>query len=393
MTIDNFTASIAFTRNPIMVSHRFYEGKKYPVGSLEIVALEDGDPIFSGCFTAPRLEVDVSEMLDSYASWLPEVTDGDIPVRKVASRDDLFLSGSARITATLGEKSVHKDICFLPGGVSAQNYRKIGPNIFSSRFGASGCNFFMTTRTAGRILAIRETELYPLYFPAGEEETFVFRAPLGGGEYTFIPDEEYGIFALDIIALRRWFVIETHSLPSLIEVRRNGELSCRIIVTPGESSHERYTLKYRNSFGVFELMELAGALSITPTSVDSEETEYRRYDTTILDYVSRRLRTAVNVEFTVDSGVRHAYERNAFIDMLASEEVWLTGYAETPVRVIPSIDSASMKVNPSEPEIFNLKLALCDDWKEITPDITSDSGIGSMKKRRIFTSHFSKQFN
>ena len=307
---------------------------------------------------------------------------------------------------TISERKIYVDITednldeweclIIAGGVSRQNYRRYArmkTDAFEARFLNNANNFFMTTRTAGWRIVMKETELYPLYFISLEKYLYMTVVERTTGK-TLIQDGNFdsGIFALDIDALRKQFFDEYGVLSNSFDIYKGdpSQYSCSIVIERSDPARERYRLKFRNSLGVFEIIELAGELTITPDYAAADEARFSRYDAETDDFTADRERITRPQSLTIETGVMRADTFRFLMDMIGSEEVYLLDLSELPVKVIPSIEELKYKPRPETPQKFTVKLQMAEDETNIMQDIIDGT---EGRKPRVFSKQFSKQFN
>lgn len=251
----------------------------------------------------------------------------------------------------------------------------------------------MTTRTAGWRIVMKETELYPLYFISLETILYMTVVERTTGK-TLIQDGNFdnGIFALDIDALRKQFFDEYGVLSNSFDIYKGdpSQYSCSIVIERSDPARERYRLKFRNSLGVFEIIELAGELTITPDYAAADEARFSRYDAETDDFTADRERITRPQSLTIETGVMRADTVRFLMDMIGSEEVYLLDLSELPVKVIPSIEELKYKPRPETPQKFTVKLQMAEDETNIMQDIIDGT---EGRKPRVFSKQFSKQFN
>ncbi|MDE6297387.1 MAG: hypothetical protein K2L89_06020 [Muribaculaceae bacterium] len=387
MKANNIISDYIFSRNPVILSFpggNDADGRE--TGSFEICF--GYEEIYRGRFYPP-VDIDVSEIVDSF---LPSLSDPPEhykePILNIED-DGTFANRMFTVSFHYGAVEEEYSAFALPGGVSKQNFRRyaeLGTDAFQSRFLNANGNFFLSTRTSGWRLIMKETELYPLYFVADCGGVIVAEDVATGKRYEM--DYESGINILDIDNLRKKFWDEMNILPNVFDIYRDNTYSCRIIVEESEPAKERYRLKYRNSFGAFEILELTGKLTYEP-EFDTEEA-FGRYDGVSGSYYNCRERVERSSSFSIDTGVRLRRDLESLMDMLASDEVYLLDVSDNPLNVLPSIESMSYAKRPEVPMSFTLKLELPETESNIMADI---NGSTDSSKQRIFTKEFSKQFN
>ena len=112
-------------------------------------------------------------------------------------------------------------------------------------------------------------------------------------------------FALDIDALRKQFFDEYGVLSNSFDIYKGdpSQYSCSIVIERSDPAQERYRLKFRNSLGVFEIIELAGELTITPDYAAADEARFSRYDAETDDFTADRERITRPQSLTIETGL------------------------------------------------------------------------------------------
>lgn len=391
MKVQNVTSGFAFTRNPIILRETF-PGNAYDRRGGKLTIMMSGTNIYEGRFFPP-LNIDVSEIIDAYIWNFPEPpennTDPIVEIYDWGTLADSSIYALAEYDSCEGAC----EFMAIPGGISKQNFRRfvnMGTDVFDSRFLNPKGNFFLTTKTAGWRVIMKETELYPLYFIIKQQQEQIDVVETVTGKTLSFGRLGNGVSALDVDALRRRFMEEYKVIPNIFDVYMAGVFSCRIVVERSDISKERYRLKFRNSLGVFEIIELTGELSISPEYEDAEETTFKRLDSVTGDFYTERERVERRQSITVETGVKRPDEVRFLMDMIASEEVYLLDLTALPVKVIPSVEEFTYRPRPEAPEKFSIKLAIADTETNIMQDIIDGS---EGRKPRVFSKQFSKQFN
>ena len=237
---------------------------------------------------------------------------------------------------------------------------------------------------------MKETELYPLYFLISQQIKQIDVVETVTGKTLTFDRLGMGVSALDIDALRRRFMNDHRVIPNIFDVYMAGVFSCRVVVERSDISKERYRLKFRNSLGIFEIIELTGELSVSPEYEEAEEAIFKRLDSVTGDFYTERERVERRQAITVETGVKRPDEVRFIMDMIASEEVYLLDLTALPVKVIPSAEEFTYRPRPDAPEKFSIKLTIADAETNIMQDIIDGS---EGRKPRVFSKQFSKQFN
>lgn len=391
MKLQGIKSGYAFSRNPIIIRDT-YPSDAFDKNGGRFSLMLDGTNIYEGRFFPP-MEIDLSEIIDAYVSFFPEPPENnENPIVEIEDSGELGCRQCYVTTDYDGYES-EANFTVIPGGISKQNYKRLlatAQDIFTARFLNVKNNFFLTTRTAGWRVIMKETELYPLYFFVSQEEEQVqVIETLTRSSLSF--DRLWpGVYALDIDALRRRFMTQYGVIPNVFDIYMAGVFSCRIAVERSDISKERYRLKFRNSLGVFEIIELTGELSITPDYSEAEEASFKRYDSITGSLYTDRERVERKQSVTVETGVKRPDEVRFLMDMIGSEEVYLLDLTPFPLKVIPSVEEFTYKPRPDTPEKFTLKLEISDSETNIMQEIIDGS---EGRKPRVFSKQFSKQFN
>ncbi|WP_290245986.1 hypothetical protein [Duncaniella muris] len=392
----NVKKGIAFSKNPILLRSSLTVDDYNPITGIPFTVYASGmNQRYVGRYNQP-FSVNISEIVDAYAYTIgePIMTYHINGVREV---EDPGTISERKIYVDITEDNLDEWECLIiAGGVSRQNYRRYArmkTDAFEARFLNNANNFFMTTRTAGWRIVMKETELYPLYFISLEKFLYMTVVERTTGK-TLIQDGNFdsGIFALDIDALRKQFFDEYGVLSNSFDIYKGdpSQYSCSIVIERSDPARERYRLKFRNSLGVFEIIELAGELAITPDYAAADEARFSRYDAETDDFTADRERITRPQSLTIETGVMRADTVRFLMDMIGSEEVYLLDLSELPVKVIPSIEELKYKPRPETPQKFTVKLQMAEDETNIMQDIIDGT---EGRKPRVFSKQFSKQFN
>lgn len=390
MKVQNITSGYAFSRNPIVV-HENYAAGLFDRRGGKLTVRRDGTVVYVARFFPP-LDIDVSEIVDAFVDNLPEPEDHTEPIFDVCDSDAMS-SYNCNISAEYDSYESECELTVIPGGISKQNFRRLAAlqtDIFESRFLSYKGNFFLTTRTAGWQVIMKETELYPLYFFTTQNlEIVEVVDKIKGGAMTY--DElTPGLHALDIDLMRRKFMETYKVIPSVFDVYMAGVFSCRIVVERSSALADRHRLKFRNSLGVFEIIEITGRLTVAPEYESADDAAYKRYDSLSRDFNLKRGRIERRQVMSIDTGVKRPDELRFMMDMLGSDDVWLLDFGDFPIKVIPSIDDFTYSPRPLAPEKFTLKLTVAESETYIMEDIADDT---ASQKPSVFSDQFSKHFN
>lgn len=378
LKVNIYPTGNAFTRNPIFLSV-----SSCPMATYSIRM--NYKEIFKGNGIG-EFRVNIAEIVETGITGARILSNNTGPI--------LAASGlSAEVTIhVVNEGGEEDNLSFTAwkGGISKKEFKRLrnmGTDIFSLKFLNESCNFFFTTRSNDWRIMMRETELYPLCFIYPEHELKI--TELLTGQSLAIPGTAGNFYALNLEAVRLKFFTDYGVLANLFDVYSGDTFALRIGIEQSPTVRERYRLRFLNSYGVYEQFSLEGEASVTPGMDEDEDTVFRRYDEITDDYYSDRIRTEIQEAVTIKTGFKRPQEIRFLLDLLSSDDVYLSGYGREEIKVIPSAEEFSYRVRPDAPQNVTLKLTFAEKESSWTGEIT-ESGY---RKPRVHSKEFSKQFN
>ncbi len=378
LKVNIYPTGNAFTRNPIFLSVSSCSMATYSIRM-------NYKEIFKGNGIG-EFRVNIAEIVETGITGARILSNNTGPI--------LAASGlSAEVTIhVVNEGGEEDNLSFTAwkGGISKKEFKRLrnmGTDIFSLKFLNESCNFFFTTRSNDWRIMMRETELYPLCFIYPEHELKI--TELLTGQSLAIPGTAGNFYALNLEAVRLKFFTDYGVLANLFDVYSGDTFALRIGIEQSPTVRERYRLRFLNSYGVYEVFSLEGEASVTPGMDEDEDAVFRRYDEITDDYYSDRIRTEIQEAVTIKTGFKCPQEIRFLLDLLSSDDVYLSGYGREEIKVIPSAEEFSYRVRPDAPQNVTLKLTFTDKESNWTGEIT-ESGY---RKPKVHSKEFSKQFN
>ena len=378
LKVNIYPTGNAFTRNPIFLSVSSCSMATYSIRM-------NNEEIFKGNGIG-EFRVNIAEIVETGitgARILPDNMDHILAVSGLSAEVTIHVVNE-------GEEEDNLSFTAWKGGISKKEFKRLrnmGTDIFSLKFLNESCNFFFTTRTNDWRIMMRETELYPLCFIYPEHELKI--TELLTGQSLAIPGTAGNFYALNLEAVRLKFFTDYGVLANLFDVYSGDTFALRIGIEQSPTVRERYRLRFLNSYGVYEVFSLEGEASVTPGMDEDEDAVFRRYDEITDDYYSDRIRTEIQEAVTIKTGFKRPQEIRFLLDLLSSDDVYLSGYGREEIKVIPSAEEFSYRVRPDAPQNVTLKLTFTDKESNWTGEIT-ESGY---RKPRVHSKEFSKQFN
>lgn len=378
LKVNIYPTGNAFTRNPIFLSVSSCSMATYSIRM-------NYKEIFKGNGIG-EFRVNIAEIVETGITGARILSNNTGPI--------LAASGlSAEVTIhVVNEGGEEDNLSFTAwkGGISKKEFKRLrnmGTDIFSLKFLNESCNFFFTTRSNDWRITMRETELYPLCFIYPGHELKI--TELLTGQSLAVPGTAGNFYALNLEAVRLKFFTDYGVLANLFDVYSGDTFALRIGIEQSPTVRERYRLRFLNSYGVYEVFSLEGEASVTPGMDEDEDAVFRRYDEITDDYYSDRIRTEIQEAVTIKTGFKRPQEIRFLLDLLSSDDVYLSGYGREEIKVIPSAEEFSYRVRPDAPQNVTLKLTFADKESNWTGEIT-ESGY---RKPKVHSKEFSKQFN
>lgn len=378
LKVNIYPTGNAFTRNPIFLSVSSCSMATYSIRM-------NNEEIFKGNGIG-EFRVNIAEIVETGitgARILPDNTDHILAVSGLSAEVTIHVVNE-------GEEEDNLSFTAWKGGISKKEFKRLrnmGTDIFSLKFLNESCNFFFTTRSNDWRIMMRETELYPLCFIYPGHELKI--TELLTGQSLTVPGTAGNFYALNLEAIRLKFFTDYGVLANLFDVYSGDTFALRIGIEQSPTVRERYRLRFLNSYGTYEVFSLEGEASVTPGMDEDEDAVFRRYDEITDDYYSDRIRTEIQEAVTIKTGFKRPQEIRFLLDLLSSDDVYLSGYGREEIKVIPSAEEFSYRVRPDAPQNVTLKLTFADKESNWTGEIT-ESGY---RKPKVHSKEFSKQFN
>lgn len=378
LKVNIYPTGNAFTRNPIFLSVSSCSMATYSIRM-------NNEEIFKGNGIG-EFRVNIAEIVETGitgARILPDNTDHILAVSGLSAEVTIHVVNE-------GEEEDNLSFTAWKGGISKKEFKRLrnmGTDIFSLKFLNESCNFFFTTRSNDWRIMMRETELYPLCFIYPGHELKI--TELLTGQSFSIPGTVGNFYALNLEAVRLKFFTDYGVLANLFDVYSGDTFALRIGIEQSPTVREHYRLRFLNSYGTYEVFSLEGEAGVTPGMDEDEDAVFRRYDEITDDYYSDRIRTEIQEAVTIKTGFKRPQEIRFLLDLLSSDNVYLSGYGQEEIKVIPSAEEFSYRVRPDAPQNVTLKLTFAEKESNWTGEIT-ESGY---RKPGVHSKEFSKQFN
>lgn len=375
LTISLTPSSRLFAGNPVKLSVASSSLCHYSV-------YVDDDLIYTGS-SIGTFYVYIQDLIEDRLS-APKVYNNETSA--LISVSSCYCNCTVTVTNEDGDSRSTTFIAHL-GGISRAVIRSLGTgNIFASRFLAASGNIFFTLRGGSDYITIRETEITPLVFIY--PQTGQLSVEAGGYSYA-LQGTAGAMYALNLEYLRQRFFADHDIIPSLFCIKKSGSVVTYIGITPASVTRDRYYLRFLNSLGCYEIVEMTGLARRSTSEDTQEQPSYDVFDELVGGYRQQRGRSAVRPMLSVSTGDISENQLLFYQDMLSSDDVTLLGYRGQEFRVIPSSPELTFAHNLKDVQSFTVDLLFSDlDDRHSSDDIDSHLGDG-----RIHTSEFTDQFN
>ena len=369
----------AFTDNPVIIT---WESGEQAVGTFEIYC--EGQRVFTGRFFE-KLHVDISDIIKTTIGYFEDVPESAGAVTLVHSAEEMEFN-RIRVVAECNGMDDECDFIAVRGGISLRRFRLLAmrnTDIFGIRFlnNHTGRNPFFTTRSENVVFDVKETELAPLYFINTELNTKL--SATNGRESVELGVINSGIYAIDINAIRQLFFSGYGLLSNTFSIFKNDTCISTINIIAVAPSLESYRVKFRNSLGVFEILDLQGELSIIIPA--KKEDPYYIYDVFTGTYSAHQERESKELSLSIPVIVKTPEDFALIQEMTSSDEVYLLGLSGDAVRILPIPEEITYKKAFTEPLPAELKFIVSDAENTFYHYSLEDL-------RRVFSKEFSTQF-
>lgn len=384
---DKINENFVFTRNPVAFRLDATELFRYSLVHSE------SDVEYHGIATGP-VDVNVSEVLEAMVSDIPDAGTSEC-VSKLCDVNSFKVTLEVHKDADKEADSVFpylsRTFVAFKGGVSKRLFRELassGSDIFKARFLKPAINFFMTVKGGARKIALKESELMPLIFLSPGECIEIEELLQGHRlKYDLL---SRSLYALNIESVRKEFFTTCGVLPNLFNVYVDGVFSVRIGIEETPVSKERHLFKFRNRFGVFEMIDLPGVAEVAPGLDEDEEKHFQSYDSIVDDFTDARSRPTFKPELQIAICLERPGMLVEFFEMLLSDEVYWRNRGGRFVRVIPSTTDLAYNLRADSPLNFSLKIKMNEGdsvWNDFSDsEFTADG-------TRLFSEQFDDKFN
>jgi hypothetical protein len=265
-------------------------------------------------------------------------------------------------TVTQGGQNIPVTSKIYPGRVDNKALSILaaeGKNIFEWKLLNPTVNFLMTSRSAGNLVTFRESELQYIYFIRQNFNTITVKDTTGHSVTVNIPAGD-GVVALDMKLVRERLA-GMGSLAACLALEIAGNIPLRLLLLP--SAADRLELLFKNAWGVHEIAELSGVVTLEPQYAASDT--FNSLDTSRGIFYKKNPRGTLSPVINAPSGYRTPSEMDFLADMLLSDDAYLS----VEDRLQPVLLSGKLKrQHPlAIPSSVDVKITASADERALTP--------------------------
>ncbi|OJU55640.1 MAG: hypothetical protein BGN96_12195 [Bacteroidales bacterium 45-6] len=290
----------------------------------------------------------------------------------------------------INDTPVYNDYIFsgtaFPGGVNDQTLALLAKNsqdIFSFRLNVATRNFLFTTRTHRNVVRLKESEMYP----------FLFLHPLGvisfrsgsGNSVEAVTQIEGTICLLDIYKVKDQFLSDFSENALKIEVLVGTALAFTFLIGENKTTEERYRIRFRNSLGAFEVLEVIGVASHEPEFGD--ETIWKELTGSNF-YENRRDRVPMTETIKVETGYKSKDDLLFVRDLVCSDEAYFYYPDGTYFRCTVKADKMAYRQKKIAPTSVALVVTEVGSGKYVSPELDR----ASLDELGIYNETFDKTY-
>jgi hypothetical protein len=340
--------------------------------AIEFEVTVSGKPVYSGLFIptgiSPHFEasVSISDIIKPYLGERSIVNDNDLIGEVRNSCIQIYVLFRQRSSIGTSVKTFTSNV--YKGGVGKKMLRYLkGKNtdIFTYKLLNPDGQFFLTTRTSGRHIVIKENELCPLYFIAADKAYTIVTEYIN--TFTFPALTAGNLYAFNIEVLRRLSYNSYRKIPSYLGVLVDGKFVFDITIKAPAKSPNKYLIRFLNSFSAYEKLEVTGKAVSEPEF--AEDKPFMIYDQSIDDYIEQKNRLSIREVIKADFGYKSLEEFLFMRDMLQSDKCFLIDPDGNEQKVHVSCENFSHDLFPTEPGSVQLIIRLADSNSNYSPDI------------------------
>lgn len=253
-----------------------------------------------------------------------------------------------------------------------------GKTVFNWKLQNYKSNFFLTNRTNSKLIFIPENEIQPLYYYSNRIVLTVKNGNDIIAEYDHSESTHDSLEMVDIAALRKQYFLSSGRLISEFQFYTSTHC-CSVVITEAEKADMYF--KFRNSWGVYEVIAINGNLIYSPEFSDQTNT-ISKYDEKVSRMVVLPIRKTAKNKFRVE----FLNTTSLLIDALLSSDCKLM-ISGLEVLCRFTIKSDFIKDTDNNLSTIEVEIELIDTMFNFS-DLSALSTIG-----RVFSKSYTTHFN
>jgi len=252
----------------------------------------------------------------------------------------------------------------IPGGLSLEFQKFMihqDTNAFDYRFMNPMSNWLLTTRTDANVIKMTRRELACMFFLTPNNQQI--SVATNNGDVLNISTGTAGIPCMVNLPVWLASLSPESQLSTSVFFQVAGLNVIQINITD-RFSEESYLVKFRNSLGVYEFIEVSGKAQRAPES--GESSAYNMFDTDLQEFSKARQRVNTSNVLNVDSGFKSMDDLYFLGDMLAASSMWFIDRLKK-FKCLVTSSNYTHALRQTTPESVSLKIEPVTTEQYYTP--------------------------
>jgi hypothetical protein len=318
-------------------------------------------PVAYGNYSEYKVDISIEDIIKPY------MTTSNTTSHTIIVYESTFDYLSISITFKQGSNNLSYSCDIYNGGIGKHLYRDLynkGTDIFAYKIFDTAKQFFLTTRTFGRHITVKENELLALFFIATNKTYSVVTEY--GNVFVLPVMVANALYALNLKGIRLYSHQIYNKKPAFFGIMIDGQYVFDITVTGPSPAPGNHIIEFRNSFGVYERIEVSGRCISEPEF--GEDNAFDKYDETVNDFIEQNERRSVREVINAELGYKTLEEFFFVRDMLQSNDRYLLDPSGNYHQVRVISENFSHDLNPRQPGSIPVKIRFIDTDISFSPE-------------------------
>lgn len=305
-----------------------------------------------------QADLELSDLLQKYFN-VPTVSDSDI----ITPIDNFSLPYSISIDGI----TLFSGVAFQ-GGLSKSFLKMLYDSeykdIFNYRLNNKNNQFLFTTRSQSKNIKIRHSEISSFVFI--HPGTYINFLSSNGRVVSTEPFIKGTLCSMNLKIILDIYEFSYEDVKYIDVFTDNEEYSFRINIIPSILFEERYLLKFKNSLGAYEYIDITGKAYCVP---ESNEGYSWKSLSSYGFFEDKRDRVDSRSVLEVETGFKTKDELDFILDMVHSDDIYIIYPDASEVKVLVSVDNIRYRNRQTVTNSIPLKIKEVVENKYLSPNI------------------------